>query len=98
MDEVELPSIAVEVARQIFNGAKQISIRDNVYPLTLTKSSRLRSIIIEGFLFIEQNPQKASQWAQKAKAGHQILWVIKGNKYLVRVMDGIATDLRKNNP
>ena len=39
-------------------------------------------------VLIEQNPQKDSDWAQKAREGQKIAWVMKDGEYLARVVDG----------
>ena len=59
-----------------------------VYEMGRTSASKLRKFSIKGLTFLEQNPKKDSQWAQKAREGHQIMWVMKGRQYLARVMDG----------
>ena len=41
-----------------------------------------------GTILIEQNPSKRSRWAQMARQGHQIAWLMKEGRYLARVVDG----------
>ncbi len=41
-----------------------------------------------GTVLIEQNPSKRSRWAQMARQGHQIAWLMKEGCYLARVIDG----------
>ena len=55
------------------------------------RSSRsgLRYIPLSGgTTLIEQNPSKQSRWAQQARQGHQIAWLMKEGRYLARVFDG----------
>ena len=44
-------------------------------------------------VLIEQNPKKASEWAQRARGGHRIAWVMREGAYLARVVDGEVTML-----
>jgi hypothetical protein len=42
----------------------------------------------EGAILVEQNPQKSSEWAELARQGHRIAWVMREGEYLARVVDG----------
>ena len=51
--------------------------------------SGLRYVALSGCTtLIEQNPSKQSRWAQQAREGHQIAWLMKEGRYLARVFDG----------
>ena len=53
------------------------------------KKSGLRYMKLpDDLTLIEQNPDKASQWAELVHRGHQIAWLMKNGEYLARVMDG----------
>jgi hypothetical protein len=53
------------------------------------KNSGVRYVNLSGgAILVEQNPNKRSQWAMLARAGHKIAWVIRDNEYLARVVDG----------
>ncbi|HEY0386276.1 MAG TPA: hypothetical protein VGC64_09710 [Pyrinomonadaceae bacterium] len=39
-------------------------------------------------ILIEQNPQKKSEWAELARSGHRLAWVMRDGEYLARVQDG----------
>lgn len=39
-------------------------------------------------VLIEQNPRKQSEWAELARAGHRVAWVLRDGQYLARVVDG----------
>lgn len=41
-----------------------------------------------GALIIEQNPKKKSEWAELARQGRRIAWVMRDGEYLARVVDG----------
>ena len=52
-------------------------------------SSGLRFVKLDGgAILVEQNPKKKSKWAQLAKSGHDVAWVIRDGTYLARVTDG----------
>ncbi|HEX8721101.1 MAG TPA: hypothetical protein VF736_10755 [Pyrinomonadaceae bacterium] len=40
---------------------------------------------------VEQNPRKASEWAELARAGRRVAWVMRDGRYLARVVDGEVT-------
>lgn len=48
-----------------------------------------------GYRYIQQNWKKSSEWGKKAREGHNIMWIIKGRRYIARIMDGEYTDLLK---
>jgi len=39
-------------------------------------------------ILIEQNPKKSSEWAELARAGRRVAWVMRDGRYLARVVDG----------
>ena len=51
--------------------------------------SGLRYLTLSGGTpLIEQNQSKQSRWAQQARQGHQIAWLMKEGLYIARVFDG----------
>jgi hypothetical protein len=42
----------------------------------------------QDIVLIEQNPEKDSHWAQQAREGQKIAWLMKDGEYLARVVDG----------
>ena len=46
-----------------------------------------------GALLIEQNPKKKSEWAELARQGHRVAWVMRDGEYLARVVDGEVVSL-----
>ena len=48
-----------------------------------------------GTILIEQNTSKQSRWAEQARQGHQIAWLMKEGRYLARVLDGEVTLLAR---
>ena len=88
MDNRELEQVTRTIYNTIFSDANNVEIDGRPYHVELTSKSKLRKISYEGYTFIEQNPHKSSNWANLAREGHQIMWVMKGRRYLVRMMDG----------
>ena len=88
MHDDELKNYALLIYHAIFEDKDSVEVDGIVYLITFTSRADLRKVAIDDYLFVEQNPDKSSQWAQKAREGHEIMWVIKGRKYLARVMDG----------
>ncbi|MHA1273157.1 MAG: hypothetical protein ACTSQS_06935 [Promethearchaeota archaeon] len=85
---------AIKIYKAIFEGKKHVNIDGIEYPIKKF-SSGIRYLDIFGYRFIEQNRNKKSEWAKKAREGHEIMWVIKGRRYVARIMDGTYTDLIK---
>ena len=51
--------------------------------------SGLRYVKLDGGAqLIEQNPTKRSEWAELARKGHRIAWVMRDGEYLARIVDG----------
>ena len=56
--------------------------------------SRLRHVELPGdFVLIEQNPNKTSEWAELARSGRRVAWLMRDGRYLARVVDGEVTFL-----
>lgn len=51
--------------------------------------SGVRYVELEaGAILVEQNPKKRSEWAELARAGRRVAWVMRDGAYLARVVDG----------
>jgi hypothetical protein len=58
------------------------------------RNSGLRHVELpSGAVLVEQNPQKSSEWAELARAGRRVAWVMRDGRYLARVVDGEVTFL-----
>lgn len=88
-----LESVALIIFQAIFSDQLNVEIEDHSYRIYKTKTG-LRKVSYEGVWFIEQNPQKGSQYAQMAREGHQILWGLRNRTYILRIVDGVFTQLR----
>jgi hypothetical protein len=80
----------------IFAGNKNVEIDDVEYPIQKF-SSGVKYVDLFGYRYIQQNRNKKSEWGKKAREGHQIMWIIKGRRYIARIMDGEFLDLKKDN-
>lgn len=59
------------------------------------KQSGLRYVRFPGdVILVEQNPEKESHWAELARRGRRIAWLMKDGKYLARVVDSEVEILR----
>lgn len=87
---------ALKAYEAIFNDQETVEIEGRVYNMEYTSIQNLRKFRIEGYNYIEQNPDKGSRWAEMAREGHKIMWVMKGRGYLAQVRDGELYDFRKN--
>lgn len=82
----------LKIYTAIFKRKKSVEIDEIEYPIN-SFSSGVRYVDIFGYRYIEQNRNKKSEWGKKARQGHKIMWIIKGRRYLTRIMDGEFTDL-----
>ena len=84
----------LKIYKAMFNGKKKVEIDQIEYSIEKF-SSGIKYVDLFGYRFIEQNRNKKSEWGKKAREGHKIMWIIKGRRYLARIMDDIYTDLKK---
>ena len=84
----------LKIYKAIFEGKKKVEIDEIEYSIEKF-SSGVKYVDLFGYRYIEQNRNKKSEWGKKAREGHKIMWVIKGRRYLVRIMDGEFIDLKK---
>lgn len=73
-----------EFYRALF-GSRDALVLDTKYKLQRVKG--LRAFRVGRYLIIEQNPEKETTWAERAKRGEKIAWVIDTakNKYIYRI-------------
>jgi len=86
----------LKIYNAIFEGKKSIDI-DNVEYTIKKFSSGIKYLDLFGYRYIEQNRGKKSEWGKKAREGHKIMWIIKGRRYVARIMDGKYSDLTKKS-
>ena len=84
----------LEIYTAIFEGKQSVILDEVEYPIKKF-SSGIKYVDLFGYRFIEQNRNKKSEWGKKAREGHKIMWIIKGRRYMARIMDDEYTDLKK---
>ena len=90
----DLKSKGLKIYTAIFENKKIVEIEEIEYPIRKF-SSGIKYVDLFGYRFIEQNRNKNSEWGKKAREGHKIMWIIKGRRYMARIMDGEYSDLKK---
>ncbi|MFX0181170.1 MAG: hypothetical protein ACFE78_13370 [Candidatus Hodarchaeota archaeon] len=92
MEDIKIKGL--KIYKAIFEGKKNVEIDEIEYPIKKF-SSGIKYIDLFGYRYIEQNWRKKSEWGKKAREGHKIMWIIKGRRYIARIMDGEYLDLLK---
>lgn len=84
-----------DVARQFFTG--QVRVNNQTYPVGKTSVQGFKTVTLKGrdgktYQFVEQNPSKASNWAELARTGHQVIQIFqhsaRGSEYHAVSVDG----------
>ena len=91
----EFKEKGLKIYHAIFEGKMTVGIDEIEYDIKKF-SSGIKYVDLFGYRYIEQNRHKKSEWGKKAREGHKIMWIIKGRRYMVRIMDGEFTDLKKS--
>jgi hypothetical protein len=91
-----LKETALKIFSAMFEGKEEVTIGDKAYPIETYSKSKVKHVDISNYRFIEQNPQKDSHWAEKARKGDQILWILKDWDYIGQVHDGKYKDFRES--
>ncbi len=92
MEDIKIKGL--KIYKAIFEGKKNVEIDEIEYPIKKF-SSGIKYLDLFGYRFIEQNWRKKSEWGKKAREGHKIMWIIKGRRYIARIMDGEYNNLLK---
>ena len=87
-----LESVSKKVYEEIFSDRETFEVEGKSHKIRRTSKLGVRFVELEGFTFIEQNPEKNSVWGKLAKDGHRILWVIDDGDYVAQVRDGVFHD------
>ncbi len=90
---MDLGLTLVEIWRQVLvEDRSEVQLEAGTYPVNHTRSQRLRFI---QFMYagqqieaIEQNPEKASRWAQLAREGKRIIQFRVNRRYIGNVCEG----------
>jgi len=92
----DLKEKGLKIYNAMFQGEKDVEIDEIQYPIKKF-SSGIKYFDLFGYRFIEQNYRKKSEWGKKAREGHKIMWIIKGRRYLVQILDGEYIELKKKS-
>ncbi|MGB5912719.1 MAG: hypothetical protein WBH31_16115 [Promethearchaeia archaeon] len=92
MEDIKIKGL--KIYKAIFEGKKNVEIDEIEYPIKKF-SSGIKYLDLFGYRFIEQNWRKKSEWGKKAREGHKIMWIIKGRRYIAKIMDGEYNNLLK---
>ncbi len=84
----------LKIYKAIFEGKKKVELDEIEYSIEKF-SSGIKYVDLFGYRYIEQNRNKKSEWGKKAREGHKIMWIIKGRRYLVRIIDEEFVYLKK---
>ncbi len=88
-----LEETLVSVWRQaLAENAKSVSLEGRTFPVRRTSRSRLREVDFQfeghDLRGLEQNPEKASRWAELARQGEKIMQFLQQRRYVAVVVDG----------
>jgi hypothetical protein len=84
-EDVPAPGVILVAFEKLFGGGRGV----RRFP-----RSGLRHVeLTEGATLIEQNPKKSSEWAELARSGRRVAWLMRDGEYLARVVDGEVTFL-----
>ena len=89
-----LENYGMTIYNALFDKKKSVEIEGIEYKFEKF-SSGVRYLDLFGYRYIEQNRNKKSEWGKKAREGHQIIWIIKGRRYIAQILDGEFKDLTK---
>lgn len=79
-DEAPTPGQILVAFEKLFGGGRGVR---------RFQRSGLRHVTLGGgAVLVEQNPKKRSEWAELARAGRRVAWVLRDGEYLARVVDG----------
>ena len=85
-EDVPAPGVILVAFEKLFGGGRGVR--------RFSRSGLRYVELNHGATLIEQNPKKSSEWAELARAGRRIAWVMRDGEYLARVVDGEVTVLK----
>lgn len=91
----DLKSKSLKIFKALFAGNEEVIVDGESYPIKSYSPSGVKHVDISNFRFLEQNPTKNSHWAEKARNGHKILWILKDWEYIGQVHNGTFKNFRK---
>jgi hypothetical protein len=85
-DDAPAPGVILVAFEKLFGGGRGVR--------RFSRSGLRYVELTEGATLIEQNPKKSSEWAELARRGRRVAWVMRDGEYLARVVDGEVTFLK----
>jgi hypothetical protein len=77
----ELTAGVIKVAfEKLFGGGRGVK--------KFTRSGLRYVTLADNAVLVEQNPKKQSEWAELARQGRKVAWLMRDGEYLARVVDG----------
>jgi hypothetical protein len=92
MDDLKYNSL--KVFKALFEGKEEVKVNGQSYPIKTYSPSGVKHVDISNYRYLEQNPTKNSHWAEKARKGHKIMWILKDWEYIGLVHNGTFKDFR----
>jgi hypothetical protein len=74
------PGVILVAFEKLFGGGRSVR--------KFARSGLRHVPLPDGAVLVEQNPKKQSEWAELARAGRRVAWVLRDGEYLARVVDG----------
>jgi hypothetical protein len=85
-DDVPAPGVILVAFEKLFGGGRGVR--------RFSRSGLRYVELTGGATLVEQNPKKSSEWAEVARNGRRVAWVMRDGEYLARVVDGEVTLLK----
>jgi hypothetical protein len=85
-DETTSPGVILVAFEKLFGGGRGVR--------RFSRSGLRYVELSEGAALVEQNPKKTSEWAELARRGRRVAWLMRDGEYLARVIDGELTFLK----
>jgi hypothetical protein len=84
----ELKGKALRIFDALFNGKAHVTINNQTYPVETYSPRGEKYITVSKYQFMEQTTLKNSHWAEKARNGDKIMWVLEDWKCIGKVQNG----------
>jgi hypothetical protein len=78
--ETPSPGVILVAYEKLFGGGRGVR--------RFSRSGLRHVRLAGGAVLVEQNPKKSSEWADLARRGHKVAWLLRDGEYLARVVDG----------
>ena len=79
-DELPTPGQILVAFEKLFGGGRGVR--------RFARSGLRYVELAGGSVLVEQNPKKQTEWADLARSGRRVAWLLRDGEYLARVVDG----------